>query len=114
MQYVESGKLKPLAVASLERVALFPNVATVSESGFPGFDVSVWFGIAAPAKTPRDVIERVSREIGEIDRMADVRAKLAPLAYELKYVDSQHFAEKIAFDHARYGKVIRDAGIAPD
>src|SRR5580700_1516779 len=71
MQYVESGKLKPLAVASLERVALFPNVATVSESGFPDFDVSVWFGIAAPVKTPRDVIERVSREVGEIDRMAD-------------------------------------------
>jgi tripartite-type tricarboxylate transporter receptor subunit TctC len=46
--------------------------------------------------------------------MADVRAKLAPLAYELKYVDSLHFAEKIAADHARYGKVIRDAGIAPD
>jgi tripartite-type tricarboxylate transporter receptor subunit TctC len=114
MQYVESGKLKPLAVASLERVALFPNVATVSESGFPDFDVSVWFGIAAPVKTPRDVIERVSREVGEIDRMADVRAKLAPLAYELKYVDSLHFAEKIAADHARYGKVIRDAGIAPD
>jgi tripartite-type tricarboxylate transporter receptor subunit TctC len=114
MQYVDSGKLKPLAVASLERVALFPNVATVSESGFPGFDVSVWFGIAAPAKTPRDGIERVSREIGEIDRMANVRAKLAPLAYELKYVDSLHFAEKIAADRVRYGKVIRDAGIAPD
>jgi tripartite-type tricarboxylate transporter receptor subunit TctC len=114
MQYVESGKLKPLAVASRQRVALLPNVPTVSESGVPGFDVSVWFGIAAPAKTPRDVIERVSREIGEIDRMADVRVKLAPLGYELKYLDSAQFAEKIAADHARYGKVIRDAGIAPD
>jgi len=114
MQYIESGKLKPLAVASLQRVALFPNVPTVSESGVPGFDVSVWFGIAAPAKTPRDVIERVSREIGEIDRMADVRAKLAPLAYELTYADSADFAERITADHARYGKVIREAGITPD
>ena len=114
MQYVESGKLKPLAVGSLQRVALFPNVATVSESGIGGFDVSVWFGIAAPAKTPRDVIERVSREIGEIDRMAEMRAKLEPLGYELTYADSAHFAERIAADHARYGKVIRDAGIAPD
>jgi tripartite-type tricarboxylate transporter receptor subunit TctC len=86
----------------------------VSESGIPGFDVSVWFGIAAPAKTPRDVIERVSREIGEIDRMADLRAKLQPLGYELTYADSAHFAEKIAADYARYGKVIRDAGITPD
>jgi tripartite-type tricarboxylate transporter receptor subunit TctC len=114
MQYVESGKLKPLAVGSPERVALFPNVPTVSESGIPGFDVSVWFGIAAPAKTPHDVIERVSRVIGEIDGSAEVRAKLEPLGYELTYVDSVHFAEKIAADHARYGKVIRDAGITPD
>src|ERR1700689_31029 len=67
MQYVESGKLRPLAVGSLQRIALLPNVPTVNESGVPGFDVSVWFGIAVPAKTPRDVIERVSREIGEID-----------------------------------------------
>jgi tripartite-type tricarboxylate transporter receptor subunit TctC len=114
MQYVESGKLKPLAVGSPQRIALFPNVPTVNESGIPGFDVSVWFGIAAPAKTPRDVIERVSREIGEIDGSPEVRAKLEPLGYELTYVDSVHFAEKIAADHARYGKVIRDAGITPD
>jgi tripartite-type tricarboxylate transporter receptor subunit TctC len=114
MQYVENGKLKPLAVGSPERVALLPKVPTVIESGIPGFDVSVWFGIAAPAKTPRDVVERVSREIGEIDRMADLRAKLEPLGYELIYADSPHFAEKIAADHARYGKVIRAAGITPD
>jgi tripartite-type tricarboxylate transporter receptor subunit TctC len=114
MQYVESDKLKPLAVGSPRRVALLSNVPTVSESGIPGFDVSVWFGIAGPAKTPRDVIERMSREIGEVDRLADVRAKLEPLGYELTYVDSAHFAEKIAADHERYGKVIREAGITPD
>jgi tripartite-type tricarboxylate transporter receptor subunit TctC len=114
MQYVENGKLKPLAVGSPERIALFPNVPTVSESGIPGFDVSVWFGIAAPAKTPRDMIEPMGREIGEIDRTVAVRAKLAPLGYELKYLDGRQFAEKVAADHARYGKVIRDAGITPD
>jgi tripartite-type tricarboxylate transporter receptor subunit TctC len=114
MQYVENGRLKPLAVGSPERVALLPNVPTVIESGIPGFDVSVWFGIAAPAKTPRDIVERVSREIGEIDRMAELQAKLELLGYELTYADSVHFAEKIAADYARYGKVIRDAGITPD
>jgi tripartite-type tricarboxylate transporter receptor subunit TctC len=114
MQYVENGKLKPLAVGSPERVPLFPNVPTVSESGIPGFDVSVWFGMAAPAKTPHDLIVRAGREIAEIDRMTDVRAKLEPLGYELKYMDSREFAEKIEADQARYGKVIRDAGITPD
>jgi tripartite-type tricarboxylate transporter receptor subunit TctC len=114
IQYVATGKLKALAVGSLQRVALLPDVPTVSESGVPGFDVSVWFGIAAPAKTPRDVVERVSRQIAAIDAMPDLATKTAPLGYELHYVDSQQFAEKIAHDHARYGKVIHDAGITPD
>ena len=114
MQYVEAGKIKPLAVGSLERIALLPNVPTLNESGVPGFDVSVWFGIAGPAKMPRDMIERVSREIAAIDKMPEMKAKTAPLGYDLKFLDSQHLAAKIAADHARYGKVIRDAGITPD
>jgi tripartite-type tricarboxylate transporter receptor subunit TctC len=114
IQYVETGKVKPLAVASLQRIALLPDVPTVSESGVPGFDVTVWFGLAAPARTPRDVIERISREVAAIDGMADVRAKMTPLGYDLVYADSAHFAERIASDHARYGAVIRQAGITPD
>jgi tripartite-type tricarboxylate transporter receptor subunit TctC len=114
MQYVETGKVKPLAVGSLQRVAILPNVPTVAESAVAGFDVSVFFGIAAPAKTPRDIVERLSREIAEVDKMADMRAKMAPLGYDIAYADSRHFADKIAKDHVRYGKVIRDAGITPD
>jgi tripartite-type tricarboxylate transporter receptor subunit TctC len=106
--------VKPLAVGSLARVAILPNVPTVNESAIAGFDVSVFFGIAAPAKTPRDIVERLSRDIAEVDKMPDVRAKMAPLGYDIAYADSRRFAEKIAKDHARYGKVIRDAGITPD
>ena len=114
MQYVEAGKVKPLAVGSRERIALMPNVPTLAESGMPGFDVEIWFGIAGPAKTPRDVVDRVGREIGAIDALPEIKTKTAPLGYELHYLDSQQLAAKIADDHARYGKVIRDAGIAPD
>jgi tripartite-type tricarboxylate transporter receptor subunit TctC len=114
IQYVDTGKVKPLAVGSLGRVAILPNVPTVAESAIAGFDVSVFFGIAAPTKTPRDIVERLSREIAEVDKMAEMRAKMAPLGYDIAYGDSRHFAEKIAKDHARYGKVIRDAGIMPD
>jgi tripartite-type tricarboxylate transporter receptor subunit TctC len=114
MQYVETGKVKALAVGSPERIALLPNVPTVSESGVPGFDVSVWFGIAAPAKSPADIIARDSAAIAAIDKMPELRTKLAPLGYELDYLDSAQFAQKIAADHVRYGKVIRDAGIKPD
>jgi tripartite-type tricarboxylate transporter receptor subunit TctC len=113
MQYVEAGKIKPLATGSLERIAMLPDVPTLNESGVPGFDVSVWFGIGGPTKMPRDIIER-SREIAAIDKMPEMKAKTAPLGYDLHYLDSQHLAAKIAADHARYGKVIRDAGITPD
>jgi len=114
MQYVQNGKVKALAVGSPQRVSLLPNVPTVAESGVSGFDVSVWFGIAGPANTPPATIARISREIAAIDQMADIRTKMAPLGYELTYLDSAAFAKKIAADHARYGKVIRDAGIKPD
>jgi tripartite-type tricarboxylate transporter receptor subunit TctC len=114
MQYIETGKIKPLAVASLARIAILPNVPTVSESGYPSFDVTVWYGLSVPAKTPADVIARVSHAVADVDKMPDVQQKLTPLGYDLKYFDARQFADIIAKDYARYGKVIRDAGIAPD
>jgi tripartite-type tricarboxylate transporter receptor subunit TctC len=113
MQYVEAGKIIPLAVGLPQRVPLLPNVPAVAETN-PGFDVSVWFGIAGPAKILSDVIARVSHAVAQTDKMADVRAKMAPLGYQLDYLDSAVFAKKIAADHVRYGKLIRDAGIKPD
>jgi tripartite-type tricarboxylate transporter receptor subunit TctC len=70
--------------------------------------------MAGPAKTPHDVIERVGGAIAALDQAPDVKARTAPLGYELHYLDATQFAEKIASDHARFGKVIRDAGITPD
>ncbi len=114
MQYIEAGKIKALAVASPNRDAILADVPTVAESGYPGFSVTVWYGMAAPAKTPPDVVARVSAALAEVDQMPDVQQKLTPLGYNLKYFDARQFADTIAADYARYGKVIRDAGIAPD
>ena len=112
--FVEAGKVKPLGVASLARIAVLPKVATIAESALPGFNVGVWFGIAAPAKTPRDVVDRLGKEIGEIARLPEVQKKLSPLGYELAFADGERLRRLIAADHERYGKVIRDAGIAPN
>jgi tripartite-type tricarboxylate transporter receptor subunit TctC len=113
MPYIASGKIKPLAVASRERIAILPDVPTVAESGYPGFDVTVWYGVSAPAKTPAEIIARDTAAIADVDKMPDVEQKLRPLGYNLKYFDPQQFARTIADDYARYGKVIRDAGIQP-
>jgi tripartite-type tricarboxylate transporter receptor subunit TctC len=114
MQYVETGKIRPLAVGSPQRVALLPDVPTVAESGVAGFDVSVWFGIAAPAKTSQYIVLSVSDALARINDSAELRQKLKPLGYELDYLDSWRFGDKLAADYGRYGKVIRDAGIAPE
>jgi tripartite-type tricarboxylate transporter receptor subunit TctC len=114
IQLVEAGKVKPLATASLRRIALLPDVPTVAENALPGFSVGVWFGIAAPARTPRDVIERLGKEIGEITKFPDVQKRLSALGYDLAFSGSEGLRHLIATDHRRYGTAIREAGIAPN
>ena len=111
VQHVEAGKVKALGVASRERTAVLPKVPTISESALPGFDVGVLFGIAAPAKTPGDVLARFGNELAAIAALPEVQGKLAPLGYQLKFADSEAFRRLIAADHERFGKAIRDAGI---
>ena len=114
IQFVEAGKVKPLATASLARVAILPRVPTIAESALPGFNVGVWFGIAAPARTPREVVERLAKEIGEITKLPEVQKRLSALGYDLDFAGSDALRDLIASDHKRHGEVIRAAGIAPN
>ena len=83
-------------------------------NALPGFIVGVWFGIAAPVRTPRDVVERLGKEIGEITKLPDVQKRLSALGYDLAFAGSESLRDLIAADHKRYGTVIREAGIAPN
>ena len=114
VQFVEMGKVKPLGVASPQRIALLPQVATIAESVLPGFDVGVWFGIAAPARTPRELTGRMEKELAEISRLPDLQARLTALGYGLEFAGGDRFRDLIATDHKRYGTVIREAGITPN
>ena len=87
---------------------------TVAENALPGFDVGVWFAIAAPAKTPRDIVERLGKEIGEITKLPDVQKRLSPLGYDLRF---RRQRKSPGLDRDRphaLRTVIRDAGIAPN
>jgi tripartite-type tricarboxylate transporter receptor subunit TctC len=114
MPHVASGKVKVLGVASGRRVAALPDVATIAESGVPGFDVEIWFGVAAPAKTPPELVASLSREIAEIVAMPDVRERIQKSGLSPAYTDGEQFRTLIRNDHERFGKIIRDAGIQPN
>ena len=113
MPHVESGKVKMLGVASRKRVPSLPQVPTIAENALPGFDVEIWFGLAAPAKTPPDIVARLSNELQEIVKLPDVQKRAQALGFDLDYGGSEPFRQLIRADHEKFGTVIRDAGIAP-
>lgn len=110
-QLVESGKLRALAVTSKTRSPELPNVPTVAESGLPGFDVTAWFGVFAPARTPKPIIDRLNAEFVKILAMPDVRQKLANHGVQPGGGTPDSLRDFLASEIEKWGKVIRDAGI---
>lgn len=114
LPHVAAGKIKILGVASVKRPAALPNVPTMAENGVQGFDLDIWFGVAAPVKTPPEITARLAKEIAEIVAQPDVQERIQRAGLAPAYADGTAFREQIRADHERFGKVIRDAGIAPD
>jgi len=114
MPFVEQGKVKMLGVSTRQRSPLMPQVPTISESAVPGFDTANWFGIAAPAKVPSDVVARLGKATREITELPDVQKRMSTLGFNLDFRDSEQFRELIAMEHQKYGAIIRDAGIRVD
>ncbi|ROZ68791.1 tripartite tricarboxylate transporter substrate binding protein [Ramlibacter sp. WS9] len=110
-QHIESGKLRALAVTGKARSPELPNVPTVAESGLPGFDVTAWFGVFAPARTPKPVIDRLNAELVKILAMADVRQKLANHGVQPGGGTPESLRDFLVSDIDKWGKVVRDAGI---
>jgi tripartite-type tricarboxylate transporter receptor subunit TctC len=113
MPFVEQGKVKVLAVSTQRRNRLLPQVPTVSESAVPGFDIDIFYGVAAPAKVAPQVVARLGQSIREIIDLPDVQKRIPALGLNLEFRNSDQFGELIARDHQKYGTVIREAGIQP-
>ena len=110
-QHVKSGKLHPVAVSSLQRSRALPDVPTFIESGVSDFDVSSWVGIFAPPKTPRAIIERLNTELNAVLADPEVRERLVQLGISATPSTPDKFGEEIRRDLARYGPVVKAAGI---
>jgi tripartite-type tricarboxylate transporter receptor subunit TctC len=111
---VASGRLRAVAVTSMQRMATFPAVPTIAESGYPAFEVSTWSGLVAPAGTPRAIVDRLNAEVGKALQRKDLQDKLAADGSEPMGGSPQRFAEHIRAEHAKWGGVIREAGIKLD
>ena len=108
------GKLRALAVTSLKRTAVVPEVPTIAESGYPGFEVTVWTGLLAPAKTPVPIIRKLHVEVVKTLAISDLRAKFADLGLDVIGNSPDEFAAVIRSEIPKWAKVIKDAGIKAD
>ena len=110
--FVQAGKLRALAVTSLKPSPALPGMPTVAESGLPGFEVVGFFGVLAPAATPRETVARLNGEIGKVLARPDIRERFASQALEPANMTAEQFANYIKVEVGRWGKLIREAGIA--
>lgn len=111
---VRAGKLRALAISSATRSTLAPEVPTVAESGYPGFDVLAWFGLFAPRGVPREIVARLSAETEKILRLPDIRDKLAKLGAEPRYMNPEQLTAFVAVESPMWGKLIREVGAKAD
>jgi len=110
IEHIRAGQLRPLAVTTLKRSDVLPNLPSISEF-VPGYETSSWFGIAAPAGTPADVIEILNRETNAGLADPAIKARLADMGCMVLTGSAADFGKLIADETAKWGKVIRDAGI---
>ena len=108
---IKGGKLRALAVTSSKRSPELPDVPTLAEAGYPGLEMTTWYGVFAPAGTPKDVVAKLHTEIAAALKSPDVQKRIIGLAGEPGAMSSAEFGELNRADYERYGKLIREAGI---
>ena len=113
MPHVKSGKLRPVAVTTSHRSQALPELPTIAESGVPGYEAATWYGLLAPAGTPKAIVDRLHAEIVKI-LATDTRQRLAAQGFEPAGTTPAEFAGYIKSEIVKWGKVIKDAGIRPE
>jgi tripartite-type tricarboxylate transporter receptor subunit TctC len=108
---VETGKLKALASAAAKRPSIAPNLPTMAEAGMPDFDTSIWFGLMAPAGTPREIVDKLARAAREALQSEDVLTALHPQGFDALSGGPDDFARIIQSEIKRWGEVAQAAGL---
>jgi tripartite-type tricarboxylate transporter receptor subunit TctC len=111
LPHVKAGKLRVIAVGSLQRLAALPDTPTVAEQGYPGFEATQWYGLNAPAKTPAAVVDRLAAEAAKAAKQSSLAERFAVDSAEPVGSTPKDYADFIAAEQARWGDVVRKAGI---
>jgi tripartite-type tricarboxylate transporter receptor subunit TctC len=114
IQHARAGKLKALATTGARRTETLPELPTVAESGLPGYEAFGWFGVLAPAATPRPIVERLSADANRVLADPDVRSRMIALGADPRGNTPEEFARFIREDQAKWAKLMREAGITPE
>ena len=112
--HIESGRLRALAVTSAKRASAFPNVPTMAESGFPGFEATTWYGLAGPAKMPAAMAKRMNEDVNKVMLMPDVMEKLAASGAQDGGGSTEKFGEFMHAEQIKWAKIIKDGGVKGD
>jgi tripartite-type tricarboxylate transporter receptor subunit TctC len=114
LPHIQAKTLRPLASTRLKRSALFPELPTMDEAGVTGFDMDSWAGIFAPAKTPPEIIARLNSELRKIIDSDEVKSKLRNAGFEAFSSSTQELDDFVRAQLAKWGKMVKDAGIQPE
>ncbi len=114
MPHIKSGRLKVLGTGGLKPNPALPGVPTISEAALPGFDVGVFFGILAPAGTPKPVVEKLHKEVSAILALEEIRKAFRDQGAEAENLTSAEFGQFISAETAKWARVIKEAGIKPE
>jgi tripartite-type tricarboxylate transporter receptor subunit TctC len=110
---VRAGRVRALGVSTAKRSARLPEVPTIAESGVPGFEVTVWYGLCAPAAVPKPIITRLNADVAKVLELPDLRTRLAQLGVDPGSSTPEQFTAFIKSETAKWAKVVKDAGIQP-
>jgi tripartite-type tricarboxylate transporter receptor subunit TctC len=109
--HVQSGRLRAIGIGSLKRFPALPQVPTFDESGLRGYEATTWFGLMAPAKTPRDIVTRWNAEVGRILASADIKERFINDGLEPQGGSPEEFGKFIRAEIDKYAGVIKSAGV---
>ncbi|HEY2337289.1 MAG TPA: tripartite tricarboxylate transporter substrate-binding protein, partial [Burkholderiales bacterium] len=114
LQHVKAGKLKALATTGATRAETLPDLPTVAEAGVPGYAAVGWFGLLAPAATPKDVVAKWSADANKVLSDSDIKKRMQALGADPAGNTPEEFARFIRDDQAKWAKLMREAGIKPE